>query len=197
MRLRAGTAFSLFALLARASAALYTGPFAQAGWNAEARPAPTDVVALTLALRVPRRAALRARLEEVSDPRSARYGAYLGAEALRAAAGPAARDAAAVRGWLGERATVARASLDGSLLHVSATVADAEALLGTELRWHAPDAAADEAAAAAADDGADDEPEYNVERVVGKRTRKVKGKEVTEYDGTRLGRGASHAPTEP
>ena len=58
-------------------------------------------------------------------------------------------------------------------------------------------AAAAAAAAAAADDGADDEPEYNVERVVGKRTRKVKGKEVTEYEVKWEGYASSENTWEP
>ena len=57
--------------------------------------------------------------------------------------------------------------------------------------------AAAAAAAAAADDGADDEPEYNVERVVGKRTRKVKGKEVTEYEVKWEGYASSENTWEP
>ncbi|TKX20249.1 tripeptidyl-peptidase-like protein 4 [Elsinoe australis] len=73
--------------------------------------------------------------QDVSNPESANYGNYLGAEELEASLPDYQRSAAEVVSWLNNHA-ISKTTLDGDWLHFETTVGQAKELLGADFKYY-------------------------------------------------------------
>ena len=105
------------------------------GWSLQRRADPGDVLPLSFALVQPNVGNLEAYLLDIADPTSPNYGKHWSPSKVAETFRPSAETTDVVRAWLeGEGIWASRVQLskDGGYLNVDVTVAEAEAMLGTE-----------------------------------------------------------------
>ncbi|KAK8879682.1 subtilisin-like protein [Apiospora arundinis] len=128
--------------LASASAAggyqLHHHSLLPAGWKRLKNALPDEVLDLSLELQQPRMAALKERLDTISDPNHADYGHHLTKEDLRKYQVPDQYGAQMILSWLNE-GSVHDAVIKGSSIHFSSSAATINRLFGTSIGHYAFD----------------------------------------------------------